>query len=69
MESLLYDNEQDARDKVIEFLETRGTTKKWLASKISLSPSSLTRILNKERKLTQDTLDKINEVLKTDFTL
>jgi antitoxin component HigA of HigAB toxin-antitoxin module len=69
MDSLLDDNEMDVRDQIATYLEDNGIMKTWLANKIELNQSSLTRILNKERRLTSATLGKINQALNKDFKL
>lgn len=69
MDSILNDPQADARDAISDYLKERGISRTWLANKIFINQSSLSRILNKDRDLTSPTLDKINEALQTDFKL
>lgn len=69
MQDIFIDGQADPRDKISLTLKELERSKGWLSRSVNMSQSHLIRILNKERPLTQVTLDKINEVLKTDFKL
>jgi antitoxin component HigA of HigAB toxin-antitoxin module len=60
---------EDARDLILEHLKKYGIKQRWLAEKLDLSDSHLTLVLQKERDLTEENLNKINEALQTDFKL
>jgi ribosome-binding protein aMBF1 (putative translation factor) len=58
----------DVRDEIAKHLEARGIQRKWLASKVNVSPSHLSFILKKDRKLTDELLNAMNSALQTQFT-
>lgn len=69
MKDAFIDSHSDIRDKIGLHLKAQERSIGWLAKSVKMSPSHFVRMLNKERPLTARTLDKINEVLKTAFTL
>lgn len=58
----------DVREEIAKHLESRGILRKWLATQISISPTHLSAILKKERKLTDALLESMNSALQTHFT-
>ena len=54
-------------DQIRSHLEERGTKQIWLANKTNISPEHISNILANRVLLTQDVLDKINNVLGTQF--
>lgn len=59
----------DPRLKIRQFLIDNGRMHLWLANKIDVDPTHLSRILWGKRMLPEQLLDKINEALQTDFKL
>ena len=55
--------------QIRDFLESRGTKQIWLADQTGISPEHISNILADRVLLTQENLDKINEVLETEFSL
>jgi plasmid maintenance system antidote protein VapI len=54
-------------DQIRDYLESKGTKQSWLAEKAKLSEGHISNVLAKRVLLTDDVLDKINNVLGTDF--
>ena len=58
-------------EQIVQHLKDNGQMLKWLAGKIGISPSHLFCVLKGEdrqkRDLTPSNLEKINEVLRTNF--
>jgi lambda repressor-like predicted transcriptional regulator len=68
-------NQKTIEEVILATLKERGISINKLSSKTSLNQSHLTKILRppnkgtEKRKLSQPLLDKINNVLNTDFKL
>lgn len=56
-------------EKIKRLLEENGTKQVWLAERSGISQAHLSNVLANRALLTIDVLDKINEVLGTDFKL
>lgn len=61
--------EYDVRVIIRLYLKKSGITKRHLANGIDVSEGHLALILKLERKLTEENLDKINQVLGQHFTM
>jgi len=63
--------ERTPEEKIVDHLEANGQKYTWLAEKIGISVGHLHLVLKGEglnkKALTQDNLDKINDVLGTNF--
>lgn len=53
--------------QIREYLESKGTKQKWLADQTGISEEHISNILADRVLLTDDNLQKINEILGTDF--
>ena len=53
-----------ASEAVDGLLEARGSTKRWLATKLGLTPSTLTRYLDGSRRAPADLYARIADVLQ-----
>lgn len=58
-----------AQRKIAETIRDRGLKQSWVAAKAGISTPHLSNILAERVLLTQENLDKINQVLETDYTL
>jgi plasmid maintenance system antidote protein VapI len=56
-------------EKIKRYLEDNGTKQIWLAEKSGISQAHISNVLANRVLLTDDVLDKINNVLGTDFKL
>lgn len=52
-----------------EYLQERGIKQRWLANKTGLSDGHISNVLENRVLLTNDTLSKINNALKTDYVI
>lgn len=53
--------------RIYEHLRDEGRTQKWLADQLCVSKTHLSQVLLGNRSLSKKVLNKINEVLGTDF--
>ena len=56
-------------EKIKKYLEDKGTKQIWLAEKSGISQAHISNVLANRVLLTSDVLDKINNVLDTDFKI
>lgn len=54
-------------EKIKSHLDKHGTKQAWLAEKTGISQAHISNILANRSLLTQEVLDKINNVLATNF--
>ncbi len=66
-EIMVKKSKQTIPDKIKEHLEARGTKQTWLADQTGISPEHISNILANRVLLTEENLNKINEVLGTNF--
>jgi len=65
--NILDQPEDDVRSQIKQYLIRKGIMKKWLADQIKISTTHLSKVLDCERPLTKDNLQKINNALETGF--
>lgn len=55
--------------QILKYLDDRGIKQMWLVKKSGISQPHISNILSERVLLTQENLDKINNVLGTDFIM
>lgn len=60
---------QTIPEKIKSHLDQNGTKQIWLAEKAGISPAHISNVLADRVLLTEEVLQKINDVLGTDFKL
>jgi len=65
--------EKSTEEKILDALQERGASLSWLARQTSYSYTHFYNVFKQpgqfKKKLTKQMLNKVNEVLKTDFKL
>lgn len=55
--------------QINDYLKERGIKQTWLSGKLDISDGHLSNILAERMVLTSNVLQRINEILGTDFTI
>jgi len=59
----------DTRMLIKDHIENNGLKKGYIAEQMGLSIGHFSKIINQERELSKSNLEKLNEILNTDFEL